>query len=560
MSSSAASPTTPITGRNARNDWWKSSVIYQIYPRSFVDSNGDGVGDLPGILEKMDYLQELGVDALWLSPFYPSPQYDHGYDVADYFDVNPDFGTIHDIAQVIDRAHARGMRVIIDIVPNHSSSEHAWFQEALKSVPGSPERDRYYFRFSGDEPPNNWRSVFGGPAWSPVYPLTEREDDKGWWYLHLFDPHQPDWNWDNADVWALFEEILRFWCDMGVDGFRVDVAHGLVKAAGLPDTADPDIRLTGAPAIAPYFDQEGVHDIYRHWRTILDEYGPDKMMVAEAWLSHPERSAQYVREDEMNHVFNFDILYCGWNPEEMRQIMAQTAEANERVGAVNTWVLSNHDVVRHSTRLGYPYGATIADGIGPADPQPDATLGLRRALAMTTFLLGLPGAMYLYNGEELGLPEATTLRPEDRVDPTWERSGHRILGRDGARVPLPWAKGAANAGFSSGKPWLPQPEGWEEKAVSEQVEDPTSPLHHYRTAIELRHELGLGEGNLEIVDSHPDLLLVRNDTTTLAMNMGPVDLPVPLNGEVMIASNDQGVRREEDSLILSPNTSVWIAD
>lgn len=551
---------TPITGRNARDDWWKSAVIYQIYPRSFADSNGDGVGDLAGILGKMDYLQKLGVDTLWLSPFYPSPQHDHGYDVADYFEVNPDFGTIHDIAQVIDRAHARGMRVVIDIVPNHSSSEHAWFKEALKSTPGSPERDRYIFRFSGDEPPNNWRSVFGGPAWSKVYPLTEREDDKGWWYLHLFDSHQPDWNWDNADVWALFEEILRYWCDMGVDGFRVDVAHGLVKAAGLPDAPDPDVRLTTSPAVAPYFDQEGVHDIYRHWRAVLDEYGPDRMMVAEAWLTHPERSALYVREDEMNHIFNFDILYCGWNPDDLRQVMAQTLDANDRVGAVNTWMLSNHDVVRHASRLGYPYGAMIADGIGPTDPQPDAALGLKRALAMTTFLLGLPGAMYIYNGEELGLPEGTTLQPEDRVDPTWQRSQKRVLGRDGARVPLPWVEGEPNAGFTTGTPWLPQPEGWEKLAASVQDHDPDSPLNHYRTAIELRHELALGEGSLDIQDDHPQMMLVRNGTTTLAMNMGLVDLPVAANGEVMIASTKDGWYRDGDKLMLKPNVSIWVAD
>ncbi|MDN6429181.1 MAG: glycoside hydrolase family 13 protein [Propionibacterium sp.] len=581
--SSAPLPTSapvpvPVPGRNSAEDWWRSAVIYQIYPRSFADGNGDGIGDLRGVLDHLDHLGDLGVDAIWFSPFYPSPQWDNGYDVADYFDINPEYGTLADFDEVLARAHGLGMRIIIDVVPNHTSSDHRWFQEALAAAPGSPERDRFMFRESGDLPPNNWGSLFGGSAWTRVEELTGRAEDAGWWYLHLFDVHQPDLNWENPEVHEEFRRYFRFWLDRGVDGFRVDVAHGLVKAAGLPDDhigpdrfsyvgQDGHGRLEKAPDVGPYFDQDGVHDIYREWRRVFDEYGRDRMLVAEAWVDDPDRIAAYVRADEMSQAFNFDVLKCGWEAIELRWTIARTLASNASVGAVNTWVLSNHDVVRHATRLGYPFGAMTTNGIGATDPQPDRATGLQRALAMTTFLMGLPGSMYVYNGEELGLPEATQLPDEARKDPTWLRSGHRVRGRDGCRVPLPWSASGPHFGFGTeedAQPWLPQPEDWGPFAVDAQVSDPESVLAQYRRTIALRRELGLPTGTLTWVDAHQDLVVTRNAGVVLALNTGVTPLRVPaagrlvlLSGAVTIAPSDVE-SAAEGTFDLAPNQAAWI--
>lgn len=577
MSETPGIPTTePVTGPNAASDWWRRAVIYQIYPRSFADGNGDGIGDLRGVLDHLDHLHELGVDALWFSPFYPSPQWDNGYDVSDYFDINPEYGTLEEFDELLSRAHGLGMRIIIDVVPNHTSSDHAWFRAALAAGPGSPERERFVFRQSGDVPPNNWGSMFGGPAWTRVEEVTGRPEDHGWWYLHIFDLHQPDLNWDNADVHAEFRRYFRFWLDRGVDGFRVDVAHGLVKAPGLPDDEiGPDRfsyvapggrgQVEKAPDSGPYFDQDGVHDIYREWRRVFDEYGRDRMLVAEAWVDDPDRIAAYVRSDEMSQAFNFDVLKCGWEAIQLRWTIARTLASNASVGAVNTWVLSNHDVVRHATRLGYPFGALTTNGIGVTDPQPDEETGRRRALAMTSFLMGLPGSMYVYNGEELGLPEATTLPDSARRDPTWERSGHRVRGRDGCRVPLPWVADAPHFGFGAGEePWLPQPADWGRFAVDTELADPGSPLHEYRRTIALRRELELPAGTLTWVDAHQDLVVARNGDVVVALNTGVTPLRVPVRGRVALLSGtveapasvvEAAARGEFD---LEPNRAAWI--
>ena len=326
------------------DDWWRSAVIYQIYPRSFADGNGDGIGDLIGIRHRLEYLRELGVDAIWLSPFYVSPQADAGYDVADYRNVDPVFGTLDDFDRMLADAHALGFRVLVDMVPNHTSSAHAWFIEALAAAPGSRERDRYLFREgtgpNGELPPNNWQSIFGGPAWTRV--------PDGQWYLHLFDTSQPDLNWDNPEVAAEFESVLRFWLDRGVDGFRVDVAHGLVKVTGLPDTDGTADLLAGGSNVGPMWDQEGVHAIYRDWNAVLREYGSDRILVAEAWVSPTSRLSRYVRADEMQQAFNFEFMTTGWNALGLRKTIDAALADNGSVGATTTWVLSNHDVVRHS--------------------------------------------------------------------------------------------------------------------------------------------------------------------------------------------------------------------
>ncbi|MGW0504196.1 glycoside hydrolase family 13 protein [Micromonospora sp. NPDC003241] len=514
-------PSAPITG------WWTEAVIYQIYPRSFADSNGDGIGDLPGITARLDHLTELGVDAVWLSPFYPSPQADAGYDVADYRDVEPLFGTLADADELIAQARARGLRVIVDLVPNHTSSAHQWFQAALAAAPGSPERQRYVFRDGrgpdGVEPPNDWQSVFGGPAWTRV--------PDGQWYLHLFDTAQPDLNWDAPEVRAEFLDVLRFWLDRGVDGFRVDVAHGLVKQADLADWREPQEILSGQEADKPrppMWDQDGVHEIYRDWRRLLDGYPGERVLVAEAWVEPAERLARYVRPDEMHQAFNFEYLVASWTAPAQYAVITRSLEATDAVGAPSTWVLSNHDVVRHASRLGLPVGTVRPNGIGVGDEQPDAALGLRRARAATLLMLALPGSAYLYQGEELGLPEHTSLPDEARQDPTWERSGHTQRGRDGCRVPIPWEADAPSYGFGpTDASWLPQPPVWAEYARDRQRDVPGSTYEMYRTALRLRRTHGLGRGTLEWLASDDDVLTFRNGDLVVSTNFGPESIPLP---------------------------------
>ncbi|KAB1915073.1 glycoside hydrolase family 13 protein [Micromonospora sp. AMSO31t] len=525
-----ATQETPATG------WWTEAVIYQIYPRSFADANGDGIGDLPGITARLDHLSELGVDAIWLSPFYPSPQADAGYDVADYRDVDPLFGTLGDADKMIAEAKARGLRVIVDLVPNHTSSEHRWFRAAVAAAPGSPERDRYIFRDGrgpqGAEPPNDWESVFGGPAWTRL--------PDGQWYLHLFDTGQPDLNWGNPEVRAEFLDVLRFWLNRGVDGFRVDVAHGLIKQADLADWQEPQEILSGADVDKPrppMWDQDGVHEIYREWRRLLDSYDGERILVAEAWVEPAERLARYVRPDEMHQAFNFEYLLAAWTAPAQYAVITRSLEATDSVGAPTTWVLSNHDVVRHASRLGLAVGGGRPNGIGIGDPQPDAALGLRRARAASLLMLALPGSAYLYQGEELGLPEHTTLPDEARQDPTWERSGHTQRGRDGCRVPIPWEADAPSYGFGpTDASWLPQPASWAEYALDRQRGVDGSTYELYRTALRLRHEHGLARGPLRWLSSGDEVLTFTNGGLTVLTNFGAESVPLPAGAEVLASS------------------------
>jgi len=558
---------TPVHQPPAHDAWWRTAVIYQIYPRSWADSDGDGIGDLQGITARLPYLADLGVDAVWLSPFYVSPQHDAGYDVADYRDIDPLFGTLADADALIARARSLGIGVIVDLVPNHSSSEHPWFQAALAAAPGSPERARYLFRDgkgeNGELPPNNWLSVFGGDCWTRV---TEADGSPGQWYLHLFDTTQPDFDWTNADVRAEFESILRFWLDRGVDGFRVDVAHGMVKAPGLPDGETRAELLTPVDRLtrSPMWDQDGVHQIYREWRRVLDSYvqpsldgagDDDRILCAEAWVEPPERLARYVRGDEMHQSFNFEFLGTPWLAPMFRQVIEDSLRSTDAVGAPTTWVLSNHDVVRHTSRLGL---AIVAErrrlhGIGPADPQPDEQLGLRRARAAVTLMLALPGSAYLYQGEELGLPEATQLPDDVRQDPTWFRSEHHVVGRDGCRVPIPWQADAPSYGFGpSDQTWLPQPDSFRALAVDRQDGVEGSTLELYRTLLRMRRELHLGGSSLRWVDGYQDDVLAiavstqPSGTDDLAdgdhgsllvlVNFSDAPVPLPEGAEVLVSS------------------------
>ncbi|CAL8978925.1 Oligo-1,6-glucosidase [Cellulomonas sp. T2.31MG-18] len=546
--------------------WWRSAVIYQVYPRSFADSDGDGIGDLPGITAHLDHLAELGVDALWLSPFYRSPQVDAGYDVADYRDVDPLFGTLADADALLERAHRLGLRVIVDLVPNHTSDEHAWFRAARAEAPGSPERARYLFRDGrgqhGELPPNNWESVFGGRAWTRV---TEADGTPGQWYLHLFDAGQPDLNWDNPEVRAEFEDVLRFWLDRGVDGFRVDVAHGMVKAEGLPDWSghvamiEGDEQGTVPGGTNPMFDQEGVHEIFRAWRRVLDEYPGERVMVAEAWVDPLPRLARYVRPDELHQAFNFDVLVTGWDAARLRRVIDSSFAANDAVGAPTTWVLSNHDVVRHASRLGLPDPTSRPNGIGPDDVQPDAELGLRRARAATLLVLALPGSAYLYQGEELGLPDHTTLDPSVRTDPAFFRTGGTELGRDGCRVPLPWRADAPAYGFSpTGATWLPQPEEWARLAVDVQRDQAGSTLELYRAALRLRRDHRLGSGDLSWapeVSTDPTVLAFVDRDVLVVANLGEGSVQLPDDGHVLLSSAPLAVGPEGT---VPAATTVWV--
>ncbi|HET9873442.1 MAG TPA: glycoside hydrolase family 13 protein [Propionibacteriaceae bacterium] len=503
-------------------------MIYQIYPRSFADSNADGIGDLAGITERLDALSALGVDAVWLSPFYRSPQADAGYDVADYCDVDPMFGTLADFDSLVARAHALDLRVIVDLVPNHTSTAHPWFQAALAAGPGSPERARYLF---ADEP-NDWLSVFGGSAWTQVA--------DGQWYLHLYDASQPDLNWQSADVRALFEHVLRFWLDRDVDGFRVDVAHGLVKDLSFRSFPD-DPLCPHAKLAAPYWDQDGVHEIYRSWRAIVDSYAahdPSRPRILCAEANVPvARAVRYVRSDEMHQAFNFAYLHTPWSAPALRRVIEESLEEYGAVGAPATWVLSNHDVVRHASRLGFP-DSRPTGGIGADDPQPDRELGLRRARAATMVMLALPGSAYLYQGEELGLPESTQMPDEFRQDPNWVRKNYTEKGRDGARVPLPWVSTAMAFGFGGmGATWLPQPADYADYARDLQEASETSTLQLYKTALAWRRKLGLASGDL-VWESEPGskVLRFRRRGVQVVCNVSGAPYELPAGAEVLVAS------------------------
>jgi alpha-glucosidase len=543
-------------------EWWRTAVIYQVYPRSFVDSNGDGIGDLPGITSRLDALVELGVDAVWLSPFFTSPQKDAGYDVADYTDVDPLFGTLADFDALLARAHALSLKVIIDLVPNHSSSAHPWFQAALAAGPGSPERARYLFRdglgADGDVPPNNWQSVFGGPAWTRV---TEADGRQGQWYLHLFDTSQPDFDWTNDEVKELFRGVLRFWLDRGVDGFRVDVAHGLAKKAGLPDYTPPVDAgsMSGHAVDVPYWAQPEVHPIYRDWHEVLAKYGPDRILAGEAWVEPLSKLADWVRPDEMQQTFNFPFLETPWDAARLKKVVDDSLAAFGGVGAPSTWVLSNHDVIRHATRLALTPPPPQGEGLGPNTRlYPDDVVGLRRARAATAFMLALPGSAYLYQGEELGLPEVIDLPDSARQDPTFFRTAGANYGRDGARVPLPWDCAAPSAGFGpagvagTAASWLPQPSTWPSYARDAQLGIPGSTLEFYREALAARRTHHLASNELVWLPSpEPGALVFRSGAVTVVANTGATPVALPA-GRVVLASGPVGTDR------VPGDTTAWV--
>jgi alpha-glucosidase len=535
--------------------WWRSAAIYQLYVRSFADGNGDGIGDLAGVRGHLPYLAELGVDAIWFNPWYPSPMSDAGYDISDYRDIDPAFGTLADADALIREAHAHGIRIIIDIVPNHGSDQHPWFAEALSDAPGSAARDRFWFRPGrgpgGDLPPNDWQSIFGGPAWTRI---TEPDGSPGQWYLHLFAPEQPDFNWANAAVRQEFEDVLRFWFDRGADGIRIDSAALLTKDPRLPD-AGPD--EPPGPA-HPYSDRDDVHDIYRAWRAVSDQY-PERVLIGEIWIPDAVRLARYVGPGELHTVFNFPYLSCPWDAAQLRSVIDHTLELHALVGAPATWVLSNHDVDRIVSRYGR------ADTAFNLQQRPyfrgfpvDLQLGTRRARAAALLTMALPGSVYVYQGEELGLWEVEDIPDELRQDPIWRRTGGTDPGRDGSRVPLPWSGLEPPFGFSppgaTSEPWLPQPKEWRDLTVEAESGQADSMLKLYRAALRIRRaEPALGDGPMAWLPSADGVLTFdRASSVRCVANLSDAPVNLPAHAAVILASGPL-----TDGL-LPPDTSVWL--
>ncbi len=550
----AAGPSYRLSLPGSTAGWWRNAVIYQVYVRSFHDTDGDGVGDLAGVRAKLPYLRSLGVDGLWLNPFYASPQHDHGYDVADHCAVHPDYGSMDCFDRLVRDAHRLDIKVLIDVVPNHCSIEHPWFAAALAAGAGSAERARFHFADGrgehGELPPNNWRSIFGGPAWQRV---VEPDGTAGQWYLHTFATEQPDFNWRDAVVAAHFEQVLRFWFDRGVDGLRIDVAHGLHKRDGLPDHehAHHD-ELTGDP-VNPYaWNQPEVHDVWRGWRAIAEEYsdrtGQERVLIGEVGVLDTEQFALYQRPDELHQSFFFEFLRADWDDQALYDVIGRGLDTVAASGSAVAWVLNNHDMPRSVTR--YAGGAPGVDA-------GDLDLGLARARAAALLMLALPGATYLYQGEELGLPEVTDLPVEVLTDPMFHRSGGARRGRDGCRVPLPWTASQDAFGFSPGAapaaPWLPQPEWFAGHAVDQQLAAGDSMLHLYREAIALRHRIpAMSSGELRWLPTEPGVLaFTRGDGFACVLNCSSRPVCTPVDGRLLHASHPDAGEK------LPPDTAAW---
>ena len=545
---SVASPTTASTWRGS--GWWGSAVVYQIYLRSFQDSDGDGVGDLAGVRARLPYLRSLGIDGIWLNPFYPSPQHDHGYDVSDYFAVQPEYGTLESFDRLVHDAHGLDLRVVIDIVPNHCSIEHPWFAAALAAGPGSAERERFHFADGngeyGDLPPNNWRSIFGGSAWQRV---TEPDGTPGQWYLHSFAPEQADFNWRHPDVAAYFEQVLRFWFERGVDGIRIDVAHGLHKADGLPDHENAmDDELTGDP-LNPYaWNQPEVHQVWRRWRTIAEGYtlltGRERVLIGEVGVLDAEQLALYQRPDELHQSFYFEFLRANWDDQTLYDVVDRGLGTVSGSGSSVAWVLNNHDMPRSVTRYG---------GGAPGLDAGDVDLGTVRARAAALLMLALPGAAYVYQGEELGLPEVTDLPVELLADPMFHRTQGARRGRDGCRIPLPWAASQHCFGFSPADAWLPQPDWFADHAVDRQLSSGESMLHLYREALALRRRLpALASNEFRWLRTEPGVLaFTRGDGFGCVVNCSSRVVSAPVDGELVLASHQEAGDK------IPPNSAAW---
>jgi alpha-glucosidase len=538
-----------VTQPAASSPWWRDAVVYQVYVRSFADRNGDGTGDLAGVLDHLPYLRDLGVDALWFNPWYPSPMADSGYDVADYRAIDPAYGTLEQAEQLIATALGLGIRTIVDVVPNHVSDAHVWFQAALAAAPSSSERARFWFRpgaQGGDSPPNGWQSIFGGPAWTRT---KDADGVPGEWYLHLFAPEQPDLNWTHPEVWAEHEDVLRFWFDRGVAGIRIDSAALLVKD---PELAEADDR----GGEHPFTDRDELHEVYRGWRAVADSYAEPRLLVGEVWLPDAARFARYLRPDELHTAFNFDFLACPWDATALRTSIDTTLAAHAPVDAPATWLLANHDVTRTVTRYGRDETSFSFEAKREGTPT-DLALGTRRARAAALLTMALPGSLYVYQGEELGLPEVEDIPAERREDPMYFRSGGVDPGRDGCRVPLPWSGDEPPYGFSppgAHSSWLEQPADWAELSVAAQSADPDSMLSLYRAGLAQRRSLLASAGNAFAWIATPATALAfsRGARVACYVNFGSEPLELPTGAVVLVASRQlEGGRLPQDA-------SVWL--
>ncbi len=538
--STTAESTGAARGRLEGSDWWRGGVGYEIYIRSFLDTNGDGIGDMPGITAKVDYLADLGVDVIWITPFYPSPGKDHGYDVADYYDIDPQFGTLADFDALVAAAHGRGLRVFTDLVPNHTSNEHRWFQEAIAAV-SSPYRQYYHFRSPGPDggPPNNWLSHFGGPAW------TLDPAGTGDYYCHLFLPEQPDLNWANPAVMDEFLAILRFWCERGVDGFRIDVAHGLTKDPEFRD--NPQVRDI-TPGMHPTDVFESFHhihdlhriettDVYRRWHQEVAPYGA--VLLGEMDTRNLERFNDYVgnRGAGLDGGFILKVSSMIWHPETIITDLLTFDHAANGGGA---WALSNHDQPRVVSRFG------------------GGDEGVHRALGVMTMMMAIDGITFLYQGEELGLPNAVITGYNE--DPLTTRNDG-AAGRDVTRGPVPWTNGRINGFTTASGAWLetePLPAGL---TVEAQLADPDSTWHRYASMVGLRKRLPqLWETPMEVLlQTDSVLVLLRGDLTVIA-NLGEQAFDFVPNSvyDVEFESRPGGSSTDIGRLHIEPETTVVI--
>jgi len=532
--------------------WWHKAVLYQVYLRSFADANDDGVGDIAGLISRLPYIKDLGVDAVWISPWYASPMLDGGYDVRDYVDTDPLFGSLEDVQTLIDTSHRLGLRVVLDFVANHCSSQHPWFQSALSSPVGSKERDWFYFKDGqgegGNEPPNDWKSIFGGPAWTRSKNL---DGTPGQWYFHLFDSSQPDLNWKNEEVLIQFDDILRFWFDRGVDGCRLDAVSAIGKDDDYRDMGFAPDHLY-RPDIwgpVPFYDAEGVHDVIRRWRRVAREYPTEKFLVGEVVVRDVDRLARYLRRDELQSALSFDLSKIVWDADAFRQMINTLHGACFERFSWMTWTLSSHDEKRTVSR--YSQDGPAEGVLGDATP-----MGHRRARAAYLLALALPGSACIYQGEELGLWEVVDIHEDRLQDPIYFRTGKQELGRDGCRVPLPWEKDGPSLGFSTRQDtWLPQPPRWADVSVATQLSDASSTLHFFRSVLALRSTL--------LNDDEWAVEWEPSPTGVLILRRGPdIRCVVNFSGEPFLIGDDEDLLVSSspltDERTIGVNDGAWL--